>query len=298
MWIAPYVEKSELITVFFLHLARNNILQLFMYHSTIQLFCIHSRFIQGGKELYEFERANSPSPHVRTIQRYIKKQAENFLEGRLMVAELKKYLITNGYPLLVCWSEDATRITGGIEYKVSSDQLTGLVAPLNASNGMPVTSAFGCSTPRQVLNHLQNFPVGRNVQLTMIQPLMVGASPFCVNYYCTDNRFKSEDVTKKWNFTQEIFEEVGIKIVCRATDGDSRFIRSMIDRMTLPNISDNPFGDWFVALPTEDAICVQDPTHLANKFRTRLMNTSKQLMLGKAGNDLIRMEHFQSQVKQ
>lgn len=197
-----------------------------------------------------------------------------------MVRELKRFLTSNGYPLIVCWSEDATRITGGVEYKASLDQLTGLVAPLDDATGMPVSSLFDCSTPRQVLNHLRTFPVGRNVQLTMVQPLVVGASPFCVHYYCTDNRFTTQAVTKKWRFCQELFEEEGIQIACRATDGDTRFIRAMIDRMALPSSNHNPFGNWFVGLASADAICVQDPTHLANKHRTRLMNTSKQLILG------------------
>lgn len=197
-----------------------------------------------------------------------------------MVAELKKYLLSNGYPLTVCWSEDATRITGGIEYKYSSDQLTGLVAPLD-DNGMPKINTFDCSSPVKIISYIKNYPVGRNVQLAMVQPIAANAAPFCIQYYCTDNKFTASDVIRKWNFIQKELEREGIHIVCKATDGDSRFIGAMLGKMQLPCDEKNSLGDWFVGSAKLKEIYVQDPTHLANKFRTRLMNLNKQMILGK-----------------
>lgn len=196
-----------------------------------------------------------------------------------MVSELKQYLQRNGYPMDICWSEDATRISGGVEYKFNSDELTGLVAPLN-KYGMPQTNAFKCSSPSMVINHLKKNPIGRNVQLCMALPLASNAAPFCVQYFCTDNKFSSSDVNRKWSFIKEEFHKAGIRIVCKATDGDSRFIGTMLKKMQLPLEKDNIFGNWFTAGLDLEEICVQDPTHLANKFRIRLMKQDKQMILG------------------
>lgn len=241
---------------------------------------IQFRFIQGGKELYEFDRANAPAPHPRTIQRYLKANSDQIEEGRLMTNELKWYLQRNGYPMDVCWSEDATRISGGVEYKSSSDQLTGLVAPLD-EHGMPYTKAFQCSSPCMVITHLKNNAIGRNVQLCMAQPLAENAAPFCVQYFCTDNKFSSNDVCRKWAFIKDEFYKAGIRIVCKATDGDTRFIGAMLKKMQLPLEKENVFGNWFIAALDFEEICVQDPTHLANKFRIRLMKQDKQMVLGR-----------------
>lgn len=196
-----------------------------------------------------------------------------------MVSELKAYLLNNGYPLAVCYSEDATRISGGVEYKYSGDQLTGLVAPLN-ENGMPTRDLFGCTSPSKVISDIQNHPIGRNVELAMARPILHNAAPFCILYYCTDNKFSSADVSKKWDYIQAEMNRQGIKIVCKATDGDTRFIRTMLKQMDLPSEQKNPFGEWFVSNTNMDQICIQDPTHLANKFRTRLMKADQQLILG------------------
>lgn len=203
-----------------------------------------------------------------------------------MVVELKKYLQKNGYPFAVCWSEDATRITGGVEYKSIDDQLTGLVAPLD-HNGMPKTNTFKCSSPMKIVNDLKSYPIGRNVQLCMVQPLAKHAAPFCVNFFCTDNKFTTQDVLNRWEFVEREFAKEGITIVAKSTDGDSRFIGGMMEQMKFtretdaPAEADNVFGDWYIADNSSSKICVQDPTHLVNKFRTRLMKIDKPLLIGK-----------------
>lgn len=196
-----------------------------------------------------------------------------------MASQLKSYLVANGYPLSICWSEDATRISGGVEYRSDTDQLSGLVATLDSNTGLPIQGLFDCSTPQQIIEHIRNYPIGRNVELGMAQPMASSAAPFCCLYYCTDNRFDTESVTKKWMHIKQELKKEGIQMMCKATDGDTRFIRAMIDEMELTKSNDHAFGDWFAS--NDSAICVQDPTHLANKLKTRLMKASKQLILGK-----------------
>ncbi|XP_058828569.1 uncharacterized protein LOC131688380 [Topomyia yanbarensis] len=212
-----------------------------------------------------------------------------------MIKELKEYMERNRYPLAICWSEDATRITGGIEYNLNEDKLSGLVAPIG-TNGMPIMNLFKCSSPRKVLANIQDKPIGRNVQLCMAQPICMDAAPFCILYYCTNNKFSTTDVLNKWNFVQAEMDKEDIKVVCMATDGDSRFIGAMLKKMKLPNHNDNPFGAWFVSNTNNDSLCVQDPTHLANKFRTRLVNQTKQLILGRFQVSKIHLEELMRDV--
>lgn len=249
------------------------------------------RFIQGGRALYDFDRSNCPSPHIRTIQRFLKTNSERMEEGILMIKKLKSYLLLHKYPLVVSWSEDATRITGGVEYKPQTDELTGLVVPLNKSTGLP-SGSMKCPSPQAVLDHLKRCPVARNVQLTLVQPLVVGAAPFCVNYYCTDNKFTAEDVKLKWEYANQLFEQEGIQIASKATDGDSRFIRAMLDNMQLPTNNKNSFGDWFASADNLNAVYIQDPTHIANKFRTRLINPAKNLIIGQYRISKIHLEEL------
>lgn len=219
---------------------------------------------------------------MRTVQRHLRQQSVMMAEGCLMIQELKTYLERNGYPLSICWSEDATRITGGIEYRSESDQLSGLVATLDSSTGLPIRGLFECSTPQKVISHLRKYPVAKNVQLAMAQPISTGSSPFCCLYYCTDNKFDTQSVTTKWRHVQRELQKEGIKLVGKATDGDSRFIRAMVDEMGFAaenRKQSSSFGKWLIG--NEETVCIQDPTHLANKMRTRLMNPSKQLTLGK-----------------
>ncbi|XP_062714505.1 uncharacterized protein LOC134291151 isoform X2 [Aedes albopictus] len=187
--------------------------------------------------------------------------------------------------MAVCWSEDATRISGGVEYNSILDQLTGLVAPMD-DNGMPKMDLFNCSSPLKIVNDLKQYPIARYVQLCMVQPLARHASPFCVNFYCTNNKFTTQDVLKRWQFVEQEFTKEGIQIVAKSTDGDSRFIGGMMEQMKLPpetdseSRPDNAYGDWYIATVKDSKICVQDTTHLVNKFRTRLMKTDQQLQIG------------------
>lgn len=200
-----------------------------------------------------------------------------------MLNELKKFLIRNKYPFDICWSEDATRITGGVEYKSSTDSLSGLVAPMDI-NGMPLQKIFHCSSPAKVIEDMRKHPVGRNVHVCMAQPMMKNSAPFCTLFFCTDNKFSSQDVMNRWNWIKTELDKEGIRIVCKASDGDTRFISAMMKSMELPCNDVNPYGDWFKSNTKKTDICIQDPTHLANKFRTRLMKRGNQLILGNKKN--------------
>ena len=48
-------------------------------------------------------------------------------EGECRVVKLKKYLISKNLPLLVWLSEDATKITGNVQYDSKTNRFVGFV---------------------------------------------------------------------------------------------------------------------------------------------------------------------------
>ncbi|XP_058820198.1 uncharacterized protein LOC131682604 isoform X1 [Topomyia yanbarensis] len=238
------------------------------------------KFIQQGPEAYKFLYANTPCPSIRTLQRDLQKRSELIEEGKIRVEELKAYLKRNNLPMVIVLSEDATKINGALEYDSTKNKVCGLVAPLDCS-GIPQCGLFEVKTPKKLISDVQKYPTGRNVVVTMAQPLTLTAAPFCLQYFCTDNKFTSAQVRTRWSVIKNKLIDVGIRIIAKSTDGDPRYITGMKEDMCIPTITDNPYGESFVASCNTDDICVQDPTHTINKFRTRLMRRDKQLIIGK-----------------
>ncbi|CAH1171175.1 unnamed protein product [Phaedon cochleariae] len=81
-------------------------------------------FIIGGRLLYESLYANLKKslPSVSTVTRTIA-STNNFEEGVLRFRELNEFLEKRKLPKIIWISEDATRITGRIQYNPTSDTL-------------------------------------------------------------------------------------------------------------------------------------------------------------------------------
>lgn len=62
------------------------------------------------------------------------------IEGEYRFPQLKNFLIKNNLPLCVWISEDATGITGKIEYDSISNKIVGFVMPFN--NGLAKADVF------------------------------------------------------------------------------------------------------------------------------------------------------------
>lgn len=155
------------------------------------------KYVQCGKAAYEFEHANSMSPDIRTCQQHLKKMSRNVESDYLRLLEFTRYLEDNDLPRVFVMSEDATRISGGIGYNSIKDQIYGLVPPID-TNGMPVRNFFVASSPMQVKALIQRYPIGRNIYVIMAQPLKSGSEAFCLMFACSDNRFNTKDVLRRW----------------------------------------------------------------------------------------------------
>jgi hypothetical protein len=74
------------------------------------------------------------------------------IEGELRVKEFQEYLSIRNLSQYVWLSEDATRITGKLEYNPTTNEVTGFVLPINKTTGMPVTLHFSANSALHIYN--------------------------------------------------------------------------------------------------------------------------------------------------
>lgn len=131
---------------------------------------------------------------------HIHKDKEQLIEGKLRCSELVAHLERTNSPKSVFLSEDATGIVQKVIYDARSNQLIGLVLPLNDLNGMPKMFSFGAQSAEQIEKYMQ-LPQCTLVYLIVAQSLKVGVPPFILQIFGSSNKFETVDVLKRWTNT-------------------------------------------------------------------------------------------------
>ena len=110
--------------------------------TTIKKFAT-ALFLYSGPLAYEFLQQNIPQalPCTRTIQGAIYAEYNRIDEGSFRFDELQAHIERYKTPRCVSISEDATRITGRVEYDHAIDRCIGCVLPLD-DNGLPIVDSF------------------------------------------------------------------------------------------------------------------------------------------------------------
>lgn len=122
------------------------------------------------------------------------------VEGELRAKELVAYLTKMKCPNHVWLSEDTTVITSKVTYDPSTNQLVGLVLPLDDTTGCPKTFTFMASNAELIKQHLMQTK-SSVVYVVMAQPIDEKVPPFVLQMFGSDNRFKTTDVLKRWKHT-------------------------------------------------------------------------------------------------
>ncbi|XP_067210201.1 uncharacterized protein [Linepithema humile] len=249
----------------------------------------------GGRLLYETLYKNLPLPSPTSISRYLQENGQKIVEGELRCDQLKSYLRERNLPPTIWISEDATRITGKIQYDSSTNQLIGLVLPLN-KDGMPISYSFLARSAKEIEHHFSKEKTASLVYAIMAQPIAEHTGPFCLSLFGTDNKFTSQDVITRWKFVLKELAKFGITVLGFSSDGDPRLLKAMRTEMhlgisqvcstSISNLTSN--WPWFNAIYTDIGF-VQDTIHIATKFRNRLLKPSILLPFG---NKLISVSHL------
>lgn len=159
----------------------------------------HLRMI-CGKLGYESLQSNLPAalPSISSTNRHIREADGYVAEGVLRVEELKTYLESRNLPQIVSLSEDATRITGRIQYDSQSNEIIGFVLPSDKVTGMPIPHSYKARNAEEIIYHFSNRNAIANfVNVIMAQPL-ADAAPFCLMVHGSDSKYSAEDVINRY----------------------------------------------------------------------------------------------------
>lgn len=87
------------------------------YGETVMVFAAYIKML-AGRLAYETLYVNLPNalPSPSAVNRFINRKGTCIVEGELRIDELKTFLYTHGCELAIWISEDATSITGKIQY--------------------------------------------------------------------------------------------------------------------------------------------------------------------------------------
>ena len=137
--------------------------------------------------------------------RWISVSKKCILEGELRCAELKTYLSDRNAGNDVWLCEDASGIVSKIQYDPTSDQLIGIVLPLDENNGCPKRHEYTARNEEEIRKFMQHTR-STLVYIIMAVALKEGVPPFILQMFGTDNRFTATDVIKRWNHTIELLK--------------------------------------------------------------------------------------------
>ena len=183
--------------------------------------------------------------------------------------------------MFVFLSEDATGIIKKAEYNSHNDDISGFVPPLD-SNGMPLMNSFPATSAEAISGYFANEEKSSLIYVVMAQPLQLGAAPFCLLTFGTNNKFTQKNVTSRWKYIVQKLTSLEITVVGIASDGDTRLLRAMRIEMGLYTKDGRNMRSYYLAKGLGPPFfSFQDTVHILTKMRTRLLKTdTKPLRIG------------------
>lgn len=133
--------------------------------------------------------------------KYIKENKTLLLEGELRCKELKKYLENQNLPNRVWISEDASNLVAKIEFDQNTNQMVGIVLPVDSTTGMPITFSYLARNANEIEKNMKK-SMSTLVYVVVAQPLAKNVPPFILQVFGTDNKFKAKNVLHRWQHTK------------------------------------------------------------------------------------------------
>lgn len=280
------IEKRSSRTHYFLSLlladADKNIQRKkegYRFDDTIKKLASYYRMIAGPLAYETLQRNLELSlPSISSVNRYIRRMNTNIIEGVLRTEELLNYLQERNLPLIIAISEDATRLTGTVQYDARTNQLMGFALPIKSENGMPIPFSFNARNADEMMQHFSNGnDIGNYVNVMMAQPL-ADVSPFCLLLFSTNSKYSSQDVSNRWDYIEKELHAVNIEVLVFSSDADPKYLSAM-RRLSLLGIKSPIFtnktwfncGMGFLRKPFQ----TQDTVHIGGKMRNQMLKTRK-----------------------
>lgn len=249
----------------------------YRFDSNVKSLATYIRLV-GGRLTYDSIHRNLPLalPSLSSVNRYIMRTNRKMHEGVLRITELSNYLDQRSLPRIIALSEDATRITGTVQYHSKSNEILGLVLPTNSITGMPVPHSYPAKDLKQICEYFQNkIPVANFVNVIMAQP-MAHAPAFCLLLFGSNSKYTAENVAARWHFITTELKRAKIDVVTISSDSDAKYNSAMRKLSMLGNKSILfKDVDWFQMGSEHGPFYVQDIIHIATKLRNRFLTTGK-----------------------
>lgn len=105
-----------------------------------------------------------------------------------------------GAPKQIFVCEDASGIISKVTYDSVTNQLIGVLLPLNTNNGMPKILSFKAESAEQI-SEIMKLPRSSLVYIVVAQPLVRNATPYILQAFGTNNTFRTQDVLNRWKHT-------------------------------------------------------------------------------------------------
>lgn len=276
----------------------------YRYSNEIRKLSSYLRII-CGRLAYQTIQSNIPLalPTLSSTNRYITHGHGRAVEGQLRIQELSNYLSQRNLPRIVALSEDATRINGVPQYDSKSNEILGFVLPLSG-NGMPIPHSYPAKNFDEIYTYFRNgMPCAHFLNVIMAQP-MANVPPFCVLIFCSNSKYKAEDVAHRWEFITKELEKADIRVLAISSDSDPKY-NSAMRKCTQLGIQSNIFEgcEWFCMGAYEQLIefrkveqpyYIQDTVHIATKLRNMFLKTMRnQKMLPFGPNFYIQTNHIE-----
>lgn len=265
----------------------------YRYDDDIKFFASLLRMLTGPLA-YEILQKNLECclPSLPSTNRYIRSSNHRIIEGILRRDELKIYLEERNLPLIVSLSEDATKITGRVQYDAFTDQLVGFVLPISKQNGMPIPFSFPAQNAKQILRHFSNpNKVSPYVNAIMAQPIAPNVPAICILIFGSDCTYTSEDVSKRWLYITSELAKSNIKVLTISSDSDSKYNGAMC-RLSQLGIDSPGFPKWFSCGNEFGPFYMQDLIHIATKMRNFLLRKFWRKTSLPFGKYFVKMEHL------
>lgn len=147
-----------------------------------------------------FHRKFISNENVNISERNIENNHERIIEGELRCRELAQYLEKVGAEKNVWLSEDATTIVPRVNYDAATDQIIGLVLPVDKNTGCPITLSYKATSVVEIIEHLKK-DKAKMVYLVMVQPIDENLPPFVLQIFGLDNTFTAKNVINRWKTT-------------------------------------------------------------------------------------------------
>jgi len=180
-------------------------------------------------------------------------------------------------------SEDATAIIGRREFHLRYNSILGGSLPLTGT-GLPDPERCVVNCAVDIVNFYKLYPAASVVFVIMAQPMSDFAAPVRIGSFASDNKMTSSDVKRRHAYIDECLRNAGIERVATGSDGDSRELRYMLDRIGIGmTLSDLPFKKdsdeyrFFQQCPgfacnvLSTDFVAQDVPHIATKLKTKLL---------------------------